>query len=637
MKTRILKATFSIAALLMLALFCQKTQAELVAHYTLDEIAGTAAADSAPDGVDHGGILLNGLEFGTNSVAGILDNSLMFDGTDDRVRLEGGGAVQTDTTALALTNWTLATWFQKSGDGSGNQDHGGGGLQGMALIAKGTGESDNAGNDTNYLMGLHKSNGSWYVGGDYEAAASGANHLVYGTTAIEDDTWYHATLTYDGNDLNVYLYGVLENTLETTDLPATVTGQVAGLGAGINSGGGIRGAFEGLLDDARIYDSVLTSQEIADLVSNTSAGDPPVSTWKVNAMGDWSAGGNWIGVVPNSNQNIVILGGAITADRTVATDTNVTIRGIEFDNANSYVVAGAGTLNLEDGFDFDPPEAYQSTINVAQGSHQFQLSVALGTNTEVTIADGATLTFNGALNKNGYSMTQKGDGTLVVNNIVATGGGALIAAEGMLAGTGMIGGNLTIGNTFIYAINDEGGLPLVVEGQLTLAPWTLELTGDNLTGTITTDMEFPVFEFGTLTTGNLPAGIEDINGDGQVGGADLNLVLSQLGASGVGDNPADLNDDGNIDQGDLDLLLAAFGEGAAGGSPTDPYNASIALGSGTSGWDTTGWDLVVNGNQLMLTGISSTGGGDSQSVPEPTSIVLMLFGVIGLLAVRRRQ
>ncbi|MCH2161758.1 MAG: hypothetical protein MK085_07775, partial [Phycisphaerales bacterium] len=48
----------------------------------------------------------------------------------------------------------------------------------------------------------------------------------------------------------------------------------------------------------------------------------------------------------------------------------------------------------------------------------------------------------------------------------------------------------------------------------------------------------------------------DLNGDGQVDGGDIGLLLVDFGANG---GPADLNDDGTVDGGDLGVLLAAFG------------------------------------------------------------------------------
>lgn len=59
---------------------------------------------------------------------------------------------------------------------------------------------------------------------------------------------------------------------------------------------------------------------------------------------------------------------------------------------------------------------------------------------------------------------------------------------------------------------------------------------------------------GATSTGE-PACPADLNGDGEVNGADLGLLLNSWGIDGA----ADLNDDGVIDGADLGLLLNAWG------------------------------------------------------------------------------
>ncbi len=49
--------------------------------------------------------------------------------------------------------------------------------------------------------------------------------------------------------------------------------------------------------------------------------------------------------------------------------------------------------------------------------------------------------------------------------------------------------------------------------------------------------------------------IEDLDGDGVVGGADLTLLLSSWNTQGTGD----INGDGNTDGADLTLLLSKWG------------------------------------------------------------------------------
>ena len=50
----------------------------------------------------------------------------------------------------------------------------------------------------------------------------------------------------------------------------------------------------------------------------------------------------------------------------------------------------------------------------------------------------------------------------------------------------------------------------------------------------------------------------DLNGDGVVNFADLNILLGAFGQSGAG-IPADINEDGVVNFADLNILLTAFG------------------------------------------------------------------------------
>jgi hypothetical protein len=63
--------------------------------------------------------------------------------------------------------------------------------------------------------------------------------------------------------------------------------------------------------------------------------------WNVDALGDWTVGANWSpAVAPSTNLDTAVFGGVITAPRTVVADAAVTVKGVVFDNANTYAIAG---------------------------------------------------------------------------------------------------------------------------------------------------------------------------------------------------------------------------------------------------------------------------------------------------------
>ena len=77
--------------------------------------------------------------------------------------------------------------------------------------------------------------------------------------------------------------------------------------------------------------------------------------WGPNDSGSWAAAGNWdpTGGPPGmGDPNIaptydtVTFGNAITSQQTVFTNSAVSVRDIIFDNANTYAIAGPGSVNL---------------------------------------------------------------------------------------------------------------------------------------------------------------------------------------------------------------------------------------------------------------------------------------------------
>ncbi|MCA9286011.1 MAG: hypothetical protein KDA22_12380 [Phycisphaerales bacterium] len=96
-------------------------------------------------------------------------------------------------------------------------------------------------------------------------------------------------------------------------------------------------------------------------------------------------------------------------------------------------------------------------------------------------------------------------------------------------GTFSVGGGFTLGGT----IGQPDAGPVMTGGAFTLVGgfWSLAASGA-----------------GIPCTG-------DLNGDGQVNGADLGLLLADWGGSG----PGDLTGNGVVDGADLGILLGAWG------------------------------------------------------------------------------
>jgi hypothetical protein len=172
-----------------------------------------------------------------------------------------------------------------------------------------------------------------------------------------------------------------------------------------------------------------------------------IPTWNVDAGGNWSAAASWTTSVPNAKGANAILAGIITAPRTVTLDVPVTLRRLDFDDANAYTVSGANTLTLEAG-------SGDTLINVKSGSHTISAPVTLVDDTTVTITPAASnLSLTGTLTATGRTLTKAGAGTLTVNNVRAQ---ALSIGDGTvaIAPNGAAGGVSALGALAIAGAND---------------------------------------------------------------------------------------------------------------------------------------------------------------------------------------
>ena len=180
--------------------------------------------------------------------------ALAFDGTDDFVTF--GNA-----TELSSAQFTLETWFRRTGTGVSNSSGSGGIAALVPLVTKGAPEADGSNVDANYIMGINTAGN--VLAADFEDTATGLNHPISGTTAIVNNTWYHAAATYDGQTWRLYLNGNLEATLFVGPFaPRFDSLQHAALGAMVTSAGTRLGAFQGAMDEARIWTVARTQADI---------------------------------------------------------------------------------------------------------------------------------------------------------------------------------------------------------------------------------------------------------------------------------------------------------------------------------------------------------------------------------------
>jgi hypothetical protein len=225
----------------------------LVGHWKLDETSGTDVIDYASS---NNGTMVGGLT-GADSVDGKLNKALTFDGVDDYIRMP------TNDPFDSLQAGTVTAWFKATDLSADN-----------VIFLYST-----IGNDNSVAR--------WQIDppGDnnvlrfrWKAPNAGWNSVV-GTTPIQTGRWYHAAFVSDGaSRTKIYLNGIEENTF--FDLIQTGDGSEEDFIADIRDIGTFNhfpqiGAysrqsgddyfFNGDIDDVRIYNRALTSEEVKNI------------------------------------------------------------------------------------------------------------------------------------------------------------------------------------------------------------------------------------------------------------------------------------------------------------------------------------------------------------------------------------
>jgi hypothetical protein len=211
----------------------------LIAYYSLD--ATTIKGDDVEDLVgDNDGIIVGGVK----KVKGKFGDALEFNGTDGRVNIEGTD----DLMFNGIEEFTVSAWVSRNGSGGGccgpiigQRD-----LNGWALRY----DNRNAGAEAELIIS------PGWVGdaGDFGVA-------------IPEGEWHHITgVLFDGT-ISMYFDGELEDEIAFAAGAVTTNGGTATTLAGAGDG-----HFDGVIDDALIYNRGLTAAEVEQNFESTRFG-----------------------------------------------------------------------------------------------------------------------------------------------------------------------------------------------------------------------------------------------------------------------------------------------------------------------------------------------------------------------------
>ena len=205
--------------------------AGLVAHWPLDEGQGTVTGDATGNGND--GSLIDGVAWVTSAAPTLVANpsAVRLDGDDEYIELT------VRTLPRAESPKTIAVWFRNSATAPR--------LRNLVALYN---ETDDA--------GIH-------VGFDGDRVAAwrwGDFDPILRSPQAPDGDWHHAAYSWDGSLHRLYLDGTLVASA-TADL-RTGAIETARLGMWEPAE-----AFDGDLDEVRVYDRMLSSAEIAALAA----------------------------------------------------------------------------------------------------------------------------------------------------------------------------------------------------------------------------------------------------------------------------------------------------------------------------------------------------------------------------------
>jgi type II secretory pathway pseudopilin PulG len=338
----------------------------LVGYWSLDEGMDTAAFD--PIGGNNG-TLIGGPVWQVSANCRI-GQCILFDGADDQVNVGSGTALTRGiTNALTVTAWVRPGSIV-SGARNAAAQHGGG-SDGWILRTSQVGD----GRFTPHV----------FVGGGWRSCSG---------PVLATDTWVHLALTYNGATLIGYVNGA-------------VACQHAGTAANLAMAGPTTIAsafnfqyFHGFIDDVRIYNRVLSVEEISRMHAMPGSLHPRNrgGFWVVEEgsqmltsplFGDFT---RWfdIGAVRRDAGGAVVTTGGIPDPSTIKVHYRIVAPRGRTISASEYITRSESRVMAQEDWSGGPHATgvYTSATNVFAASHNIDVTSTPGTMSLITLTSG---------------------------------------------------------------------------------------------------------------------------------------------------------------------------------------------------------------------------------------------------------
>jgi len=205
----------------------------LMGWWKFDEGSGTTTVDSSTNG-NHGAIT------GASWILGKVCNALDFDGTNDNVDIPSSSSL--DITG----DLTIQAWIEPDS---------------VSYIAQGEIIGKWAAGDASYYFALKDGELQMRI------SSTGSDYYNYEETSnanLNINTWYHLAGVYDASaqDIKLYINGVEESTTVIGTIPSSIHSG----SENVKIGGWWPGYyFDGIIDEVKIYNRVLTPNEISHI------------------------------------------------------------------------------------------------------------------------------------------------------------------------------------------------------------------------------------------------------------------------------------------------------------------------------------------------------------------------------------